>query len=189
MLLKVENNLRLISVGVLLDRIPWFKNVWFRVVVVFLAIATTPFVFPVRAQGPCPEKGAQEPSLSVPRTAPREASREDTGWDRWEHAARKPSDLETNAVRLPARWMIRFFKKYISPVDGPSCTFSPSCSTYGMDAIHKHGIWKGLPMTAERVMRDHHPQNPARYPLKEGQGNLFYLDPVESNDFWWSDTP
>lgn len=185
----MENNLRLISVGALLDRIPCVKSLWFRAGVVFLAIATTPAVLPAREQEACREKGAPEPSLPAPRAVPCEASREDTAWERWEHVARKPSDLETNAVRLPARWMIRFFKKYISPVDGPSCTFSPSCSTYGMNAIHKHGIGMGLSMTAERVMRDHHPQNPARYPLKEGQDNLFYLDPVESNDFWWSDTP
>jgi len=40
-------------------------------------------------------------------------------------------------------------------------------------------------MTAERIIRDHSPGNPDRYPLIESDGRLFYVDPVEANDFWW----
>jgi len=93
---------------------------------------------------------------------------------------------ELGPTRRAALWWIRVFQKVVSPVDGPSCSFSPSCSTYGGQAIRKHGLWRGIPMTAERLMRDHRPHNPDRYPLVERDGDLYYQDPVEANDFWWS---
>jgi hypothetical protein len=39
------------------------------------------------------------------------------------------------------------------------------------------------------MVRNHHPDNPRRYPLVERQGEIYYLDPVESNDFWWVAEP
>jgi hypothetical protein len=88
----------------------------------------------------------------------------------------------SDPIRLPAYGWIRIFQKYISPVDGESCTFHPSCSSYGLQAIQEHGLLVGLPMTAERVMRDHHPGDPTRYPLYEKGGRLYYWDPVKSKD-------
>jgi hypothetical protein len=35
-------------------------------------------------------------------------------------------------------------------------------------------------------MRDHRPHNPDRYLLVERDDDLYYQDPVEANDFWWS---
>jgi hypothetical protein len=37
----------------------------------------------------------------------------------------------------------------------------------------------GLPITAERVMRDHRPENTERYPLHEEGGEFYYWDPVK----------
>jgi len=91
---------------------------------------------------------------------------------------------KTHSVYLPALWMIRLFQKVVSPVDGPSCDFTPSCSSYGLQAIRRHGLILGIPMTTERIVRNHHPDNPRRYPLVEHHGEIYYLDPVESNDFW-----
>lgn len=96
---------------------------------------------------------------------------------------------EILATRFPARWGIRFFQRFISPVDGAACTFRPSCSAYGMEAVKRHGILLGLPMAAERIMRNHQPENPARYPLSDFNGRYLYLDPVEANDFWWAAPP
>lgn len=48
---------------------------------------------------------------------------------------------------------VRFFQKQISPIDGPRCNFSPTCSQYGYQAVHDHGSALGIVMTADRLMR------------------------------------
>ena len=48
---------------------------------------------------------------------------------------------------------VRFFQKQISPIDGPRCSFSPTCSQFGYEAVHDHGSALGIVMTADRLMR------------------------------------
>lgn len=48
---------------------------------------------------------------------------------------------------------VRFFQKQISPIDGPRCNFSPTCSQYGYQAVHEHGSALGVVMIADRLMR------------------------------------
>ena len=109
--------------------------------------------------------------------------------ERWSRVARRAPVKGTDPVRLSASAWIRVFQRFVSPVDGPSCTYFPNCSAYGLQAIEKHGLLIGIPMTAERVMRNHRPDNPARDPLCEHEGQYYYLDPVESNDDWWTSKP
>ena len=40
-------------------------------------------------------------------------------------------------------WMIRFYRKVISPARPPCCRFIPTCSAYALEAIEKYGAWKG----------------------------------------------
>lgn len=89
-----------------------------------------------------------------------------------------------SVVRCAALGAIRFFQRFISPVDGPSCTFYPTCSAYGILAIKKHGLLIGIPMAAERIARNHRVDNADRYPLIDVNGKYYYFDPVEANDFW-----
>ncbi|REN05631.1 membrane protein insertion efficiency factor YidD, partial [Mycobacterium tuberculosis] len=35
--------------------------------------------------------------------------------------------------------LLRFYKRFISPLLGPRCRFMPSCSEYAMQAIATHG--------------------------------------------------
>lgn len=63
--------------------------------------------------------------------------------------------------------IIKFYRKYISPMKPPSCRFTPTCSSYAMTAIEKYGALKGSYMAIRRVLRCH--------PLYKG--NLH--DPVE----------
>lgn len=58
--------------------------------------------------------------------------------------------------------LIRFYQKYISPRTAPSCRFSPSCSSYGIDAIERFGAFKGSFMTIWRILRCN-PFNPGGY--------------------------
>lgn len=57
------------------------------------------------------------------------------------------------------RWialkLIRFYQLAISPWLPPSCIYTPSCSTYGYQAISKHGVFKGGWLTLKRLGRCH----------------------------------
>lgn len=46
-----------------------------------------------------------------------------------------------------------FYKTFISSQDQAVCTFTPSCSEYGILAIKKHGMIKGGVMTMDRLTR------------------------------------
>ena len=48
---------------------------------------------------------------------------------------------------------IRFYQKRISPHTPPSCRYHPTCSTYALQAIEKHGALKGGVMGLARVIR------------------------------------
>ena len=51
--------------------------------------------------------------------------------------------------------IIRFYKKFISPLTPPSCRFEPSCSSYGLEAVEKYGFLKGGWMAIKRIGRCH----------------------------------
>ncbi|UBM57415.1 membrane protein insertion efficiency factor YidD [Marinilongibacter aquaticus] len=46
-----------------------------------------------------------------------------------------------------------FYKSFISSQDLTVCTFTPSCSEYGILAIKAHGLIKGGVMTMDRLTR------------------------------------
>ena len=48
---------------------------------------------------------------------------------------------------------IRFYQRHISPLTPPSCRFHPTCSTYAIQAIEKHGALKGSIMGTARIIR------------------------------------
>ena len=50
---------------------------------------------------------------------------------------------------------IRFYQLCISPLLGPSCRFTPTCSEYARQAILKHGPIRGLYLAIRRLLRCH----------------------------------
>jgi len=48
---------------------------------------------------------------------------------------------------------IRFYRKFISPFTSPSCRFVPTCSEYAIEAIKKHGPFKGFWLALRRLLR------------------------------------
>ena len=57
---------------------------------------------------------------------------------------------------LPRRiaiFLIRCYKRFISPLLPPVCRFTPSCSEYAMQAYAKYGLCKGTLLTAWRLLR------------------------------------
>ncbi|WP_087023657.1 membrane protein insertion efficiency factor YidD [Thaumasiovibrio subtropicus] len=59
----------------------------------------------------------------------------------------------------PFAWLIiglvRFYQLAISPLIGPRCRFTPTCSQYAIEAIKLHGGVKGSWLAAKRLLRCH----------------------------------
>lgn len=49
--------------------------------------------------------------------------------------------------------LFRFYQKFISPYKPPSCRFYPTCSHYGLEAVRMHGAWRGVYLTAIRIVK------------------------------------
>ncbi len=49
--------------------------------------------------------------------------------------------------------LIKFYRKYISPLKPPTCRFTPTCSEYSMIAIEKYGVKKGGWLAIKRILR------------------------------------
>ena len=50
-------------------------------------------------------------------------------------------------------WLIRLYKKFISPLKPPCCRFTPTCSAYAIEAFQKRGFFVGLILTTWRILR------------------------------------
>jgi putative membrane protein insertion efficiency factor len=51
--------------------------------------------------------------------------------------------------------ILRIYKRWISPMLPSACRFHPTCSEYTMDAVQKHGAWRGMWMGIRRLLRCH----------------------------------
>lgn len=51
--------------------------------------------------------------------------------------------------------LIRAYQRFWSPYTTPRCRFVPSCSEYGARAFSLHGFFRGLALTARRILRCH----------------------------------
>ena len=56
---------------------------------------------------------------------------------------------------LPLVALIKIYQWVLSPLIGPRCRFTPTCSQYAIGALKKHGIFKGVWLTARRLARCH----------------------------------
>ena len=53
----------------------------------------------------------------------------------------------------PLIWVIRGYQRLISRYTPPVCRFTPSCSHYALGALQVHGLLRGAPMAAWRILR------------------------------------
>ncbi|WCM41724.1 membrane protein insertion efficiency factor YidD [Flavobacterium sp. CBA20B-1] len=51
--------------------------------------------------------------------------------------------------------LIRFYQLVISPLTPPSCRFTPTCSHYTLEALRKHGLFKGSWLGVKRIAKCH----------------------------------
>jgi len=50
-------------------------------------------------------------------------------------------------------FLIKIYKKYISPLLPNSCRFYPTCSEYAIEALSKYGVLKGSIKAIYRILR------------------------------------
>lgn len=49
--------------------------------------------------------------------------------------------------------LIRIYQVTLSPFLGSGCRYTPTCSHYGVDAIKKHGSFRGGWLALKRILR------------------------------------
>ena len=59
----------------------------------------------------------------------------------------------TNPITLVLRSLIRAYRYAVSPMLGSNCRFTPSCSEYALEALKRHGLWRGSALAVWRVVR------------------------------------
>lgn len=70
-------------------------------------------------------------------------------------AAEKMIELLKKLFAFIFLLLIRIYQTLISPLLGSSCRFTPTCSQYGIEAIKKHGPFKGGWLTLKRIGKCH----------------------------------
>ncbi|AEY00152.1 hypothetical protein GU3_01975 [Oceanimonas sp. GK1] len=51
--------------------------------------------------------------------------------------------------------LVRLYQLVLSPLLGPRCRFTPTCSQYAIEAIQLHGFAKGGWLTIKRLLKCH----------------------------------
>lgn len=73
--------------------------------------------------------------------------------------------------------LIKLYRYAISPYLAPSCRYTPTCSSYAIEAIERHGIFRGSWLAMRRVSRCH-PWHEAGYdPVPETNDLTVRRDP------------
>jgi len=70
-------------------------------------------------------------------------------------AGRNMFKLLSSALAAVFVGIIKLYKMLISPILPPSCRYTPTCSEYGIQAIRKHGPFKGGWLTIKRIASCH----------------------------------
>jgi len=66
-----------------------------------------------------------------------------------------PSSLFRRVTIWPFLALIYVYKVTLAPFLGGQCRFSPTCSTYALEAYREHGVVRGTILTARRIARCH----------------------------------
>jgi len=56
-------------------------------------------------------------------------------------------------MRLILIGLVRAYQAILSPILPASCRFLPSCSAYAIEALERHGAWRGSGLTIRRLLR------------------------------------
>jgi putative membrane protein insertion efficiency factor len=76
-------------------------------------------------------------------------------------------------LTAPFIGLIRIYQRLISPLFPSTCRYQPTCSHYAVEALQKHGLWRGSLLAIKRIASCH-PFGGSGYdpvPEKEEQGS------------------
>lgn len=65
-------------------------------------------------------------------------------------------------LAAPLIFLVRIYQYAVSPMLGRNCRFDPSCSDYAVQALRRHGAFKGFWLALRRLGRCH-PWHPGGY--------------------------
>ncbi|SFB96479.1 hypothetical protein SAMN05421780_102118 [Flexibacter flexilis DSM 6793] len=51
--------------------------------------------------------------------------------------------------------LVRIYQYVLSPILPNACRYTPTCSQYTVEALQKHGVFKGLWLAAKRIASCH----------------------------------
>ncbi len=55
----------------------------------------------------------------------------------------------------PLLLLVRIYSYTISPLLGVNCRYQPTCSAYAIEALRRHGAFRGTALAAKRIARCH----------------------------------
>ncbi|MDR0983446.1 MAG: membrane protein insertion efficiency factor YidD [Ruminococcus sp.] len=58
-------------------------------------------------------------------------------------------------MKYVAIGLIKFYRKFISPLFPATCRFYPTCSNYALQVYREWGFWKGSLLTFRRISKCH----------------------------------
>ena len=58
-------------------------------------------------------------------------------------------------IRGALVFLVRLYQRLVSPLLPPACRFYPSCSSYAIQALERHGALRGSLLAARRLGRCH----------------------------------
>lgn len=56
-------------------------------------------------------------------------------------------------MKFAALFLIKFYRKFISPLFPPTCKYYPTCSCYALKAVERFGAVKGSALACWRILR------------------------------------
>jgi uncharacterized protein len=58
-------------------------------------------------------------------------------------------------MKRAVQFVLRMYKRFVSPMLLHSCRFVPTCSEYAMEAVEGHGVLRGTLLAIARLLRCH----------------------------------
>ena len=66
---------------------------------------------------------------------------------------RSPARVVLRLPSLALIGVVRFYQRFVSPLTPPTCKYYPSCSSYAVTALQRHGVFRGTGLAVWRVLR------------------------------------
>lgn len=85
--------------------------------------------------------------------------------------------LETSSLKIGLQGLVWLYQHGVSPVSPNRCGFRPSCSAYGSLTVREQGLFWGVIMTADRLLRCHHFKKPGPLTVLLPDGKILDLPP------------